>query len=531
MMSDIIGHVADMGRQAERLTGMASEGIQDGAAAAEPVRPRLRRNLGSWQVLAVSLGVTGLSLSANINPQGAEPSVGRAIPLAFTISFVAVLLLSYSFVRLSQHFNTAGSVFGFVGATLGARAGAVAGWCLLGGYLIFGAGSCYGAAVFFNSLLNAMGVANPPQWAPFAVTLVLLAFATALTVIPARRGADVMLISEACTVALILLISIVVLAKISSHGGPAGQHFTMSVFAPARGTGSSALFFGAVYGILAFIGFEGAATMGEEAREPRRSIPRAIFGTVVIAGVFYVFTAAVEVMGLGTSQSGLTAFHNSSSLYGTLGSSYLTPWIGDVVTVGTMVSAFAGAIGCVVGASRLIYAMARAAQQAADPSGKLLLISRRYGTPVGAIAVGFGAMVISVIAFGWVFSQSVFNAWAWTGAVGTLIVLVAYILATAGAARMLRQTRTVPAWELVIPVVTLAVLVYTIFRNVYPYPTGPTFWLPIASAIWVAVAVVVMVAMPALARRIGEELASQDGLVTSGAAAPVPVPAPDPGAR
>jgi amino acid transporter len=511
---------------------MASEGTHGAAAtgAASAVQPRLRRNLGSWQVLAVSLGVTGLSLSANINPQGAVPSVGRAIPLAFTISFIAVLLLSHSFVRLSQHFNTAGSVFGFVGATLGAPAGAVAGWCLLGGYLIFGAGSCYGAAVFFNSLLNAMGVANPPQWVPFAVTLVLLAFATALTVIPARRGADVMLISEACTVALILLISIVVLAKITSHGGPQGQHFTLSVFKPAPGTHSSALFFGAVYGILAFIGFEGAATMGEEAKQPRRSIPRAIFGTVLIAGVFYVFTAAIEVMGFGTGTSGLTAFHSSSSLFGSLGSAYISPWVGDVVTVGTMVSAFAGAIGCVVGASRLIYAMARAARETKSPAGRLLRISERYGTPVGAIAAGFGIMVVSVIAFGWVFRQSIFNAWAWTGAVGTLIVLVAYILATIGAARMMRKTRTVPVWEIVIPILTLAVLGYTIFRNLVPYPTGPTFWLPIASAIWVAIAVIVLVVMPALARRIGVELASEDGLVASGGAGPVPVPAAEPGA-
>ena len=152
---------------------MTTDRIQDPGAvpgatpAGSAGQPRLRRNLGSWQVLAVSLGVMGLSLSANLNPQGAEPSVGRAVPLAFLISAIAVLLLSYSFVRLSQHFNTAGSVFGFVGATLGARAGAVAGWCLLGGYLIFGAGSCYAAAVFFNSLLENLGVHNPAQWLPY----------------------------------------------------------------------------------------------------------------------------------------------------------------------------------------------------------------------------------------------------------------------------------------------------------------------------------------------------------------------------
>jgi hypothetical protein len=61
---------------------------------------------------------------------------------------------------------------------------------------------------------------------------------------------------------------------------------------------------------------------------------------------------------------------------------------------------------------------------------------------------------------------------------------------------------------------------------VYPYPTGPTYWLPIVSAIWVVVAVAAIIAMPAAARRIGKELASQDGLITSGAA-PLPVPASD----
>ena len=503
---------------------MASESIQSTR------QPRLRRNLGPWQVLAVSLGVTGLSLSANINPQGAVPSVGRAIPLAFSISFVAVLLLSYSFVRLSQHFNTAGSVFGFVGATLGARAGAVAGWCLLGGYLIFGAGSCYGAAVFFNSLLNSMGVANPPQWLPFVVTLVLLVGATLLTVIPARRGTDLMLLAEAVTVTLIVIISIVVLAKLTSHSAPAGQHFTLSVFKPAPGTKSSSLFFGAVYGILAFIGFEGAATMGEEAKQPRKSIPRAIFGTVLIAGVFYVFTAAIEVMGFGTGTAGLTKFHASGSLFGVLGGSYISPWVGDVVTVGTMLSAFAGAIGCVVGASRLIYAMARASQPAGSTPGRLLRISERYGTPVGAIWAGFILMVLSIVAIGFVFRQTILNAWGWTGFVGTLIVLVAYILATIGAARMLRQNRNMPAWEIVIPVVTLLVLGYTIYRNLVPYPTGPTYWLPIAAGIWVAISVVVMIVRPAMARRIGEELATQDGLTAASAAIPVAaVAGSDPG--
>jgi amino acid transporter len=139
-------------------------------------------------------------------------------------------------------------------------------------------------------------------------------------------------------------------------------------------------------------------------------------------------------------------------------------------------------------------------------------------------------MVISIVALGFVFRQSILNAWGWTGFVGTLIVLVAYILATIGAARMLRQNRSIPAWEIVIPVLTLLVLGYTIYRNLVPYPTGPTYWLPIAAGAWVVVALVVLITRPSLVKKIGEELSREDGLVTAGSAASAPVPATEAGA-
>ena len=68
------------------------------------------------------------SMAANINPQGRRPCVGRAVPLAFLLAAVAVLLVAYVFVRLCQYYQHAGSVYAFVGATLGPRAGVVAGW-------------------------------------------------------------------------------------------------------------------------------------------------------------------------------------------------------------------------------------------------------------------------------------------------------------------------------------------------------------------------------------------------------------------
>ena len=94
----------------------------------------LRRGLSVGEAIGISLALMAPSMAANINPQGAAGAVGRWVPLAFALATVGVLLIAYTFVRLCQRFHHAGSVYGFVGATLGARSGLVAGWALLGNY-------------------------------------------------------------------------------------------------------------------------------------------------------------------------------------------------------------------------------------------------------------------------------------------------------------------------------------------------------------------------------------------------------------
>ncbi|HEU5426071.1 MAG TPA: hypothetical protein VFU74_04320, partial [Actinocrinis sp.] len=92
----------------------------------------LRRTLNVWQAVGLSVALMAPSMASNINPQASVPSVGRAVPLAFLLAAVGVLLVAYVFVRLCQYFNHSGSVYAFVGATLGPRAGVVAGWGLMG---------------------------------------------------------------------------------------------------------------------------------------------------------------------------------------------------------------------------------------------------------------------------------------------------------------------------------------------------------------------------------------------------------------
>ena len=237
----------------------------------------------------------------------------------------------------------------------------------------------------------------------------------------------------------------------------------------APGTGTNDLFLGVVFGFLSFAGFEAAATLGEEANRPTRDIPRAILGTAVFGGVYFVIVTAVEMMAFGTTPAGVKAFISSPSLLGDLGSSYVGNWVGDVITLGTAISAFGCCLACVVGAARLLYALSR---DTAGPRG-LGQSSSRWGTPVWAtFAVTAMAAVIVIVETAVSAHADAFNSFLWSGTIGTLILLVVYVLATVGCIMLVfvRHKLPVPMWQIVVPIAGLLVLGYTLYRNVMAVP-------------------------------------------------------------
>src|SRR3954464_10944895 len=378
--------------------------------------PGLRRGLNIWEAIGISVALMAPSMAANINPQGTAGSVGRAVPLAFALATIGVLLIAWTFVRLTQRFDHAGSVYGFVGATLGSRAGVISGWALMGTYTFYSVVTSTAAGIFGADFLDALGLwTGQPGWAPFVVGAIALAGVWALAASNIRGGTRVLLVIEGTTVTLILIVSVIILVKLATGTAPNGNTLDFSVFTVPAGTGLSAVFLGVVFGFLSFAGFEAAATLGEEAQEPRRDIPRAILGVAIFGGLYFIFVTAVEVMGFGTDAKGIKDFIASGSLLGDLGSRFVAGWIGELITIGAAVSAFGCALACVVGAARLLYALSR--DEVGLPS--LGTISARNGVPVRSTAiVAVGAYII--IALGWfVFDVAPFDLFVASGTIGT----------------------------------------------------------------------------------------------------------------
>ncbi|HJZ27086.1 MAG TPA: APC family permease [Streptosporangiaceae bacterium] len=474
--------------------------------------PGLKRSLSIWAAVGLSVALMAPSMAANINPQGSSTYAGRAVPLTFLIAAVGVLLVSYSFVRLCQYFHHSGSVYAFVGATLGPRTGVVAGWGLLGTYTFYAVVTSAAAGIFGTAFLQEVGIwHNPPTWAPFVLLAVALLLALLLAIMPVRRGGHVLLTVEGTTVALILIVTAVVLVRLLAGNAPGGHTFTWSVFTVAPGTSSSGLFLGVVFGFLSFAGFEAAATLGEEARRPTRDIPRAIFGVAVFGGVYFVVVTAVEMMGFGANAAGVKAFTTSPSLLGDLGSTYVGHWVGDLITLGTTFSAFGCCLACVVGGARLLYALSR---DTAGPRG-LGQSHSRWGTPAWAtLVVVVATAVIVGIQAAVAASPAAFNSFLWSGTIGTLILLVVYVLASIGCIILVfvRHKLPVPTWQIIIPIAGLIVLGYTLYRNVIPYPTGDSAWFPVVAGVWLAVAVVAVIVAAGTARKLGAALAAREGI-------------------
>ena len=172
----------------------------------------------------------------------------------------------------------------------------------------------------------------------------------------------------------------------------------------------------------------------------------------------------------------------------------MTSSIGDIITAGTALSAFGCVIACVVGATRILYALGR------DGLGTpaLGVVHERTGTPVRALAVVTAIAAITILAYRVLFTTTLFNVFLWSGVIGTLILLIAYILATLGAIRLLwfSGPAKVPQWQMIFPILALVVLAATIYYNVDFDAPRAFRWTYYTAGIWVLLGVALVVPCP-----------------------------------
>lgn len=472
------------------------------AESTEQEPDQLRRELKLFDAAALSLGIIGPVGAMALLGVATAGILGRAAPLAFVFAIVGVALVAYGFVRLSRHVAHAGSVYALAGVTLGPRAGIVAGWALAGAYLGIGAGSAIEVGLFGGEFLRGIGITEGDEWV--AIALIGLAGIAFLAYNEVKIITRTLLTAEVLAVILVVGLSLVILVRLLVGEAPGDQTFTFDFLALPDGSSLDTVATAAVFGFLAFAGFEGAAALGEETSEPKREIPRAIKIAVAAAAGFYLLTIIGQTLGYGTNGAGVDAFSNASSPYGDLATQYVGSGLADILNLAATVSLLGIALACLAAGSRVLYALAR---DAIGPHSVLARTSPRTGAPVYTLGVCL-LVYLGVMLGQRINGTDVLNATFYALTVGSLSLLVAYLMATVGAIRFLflSHPRKAPAWEVIVPLAGVGVLAYTLYKNTFGL-TFPYDRFPIVVGIWLLIAVAVVAILPRMASRVGRELA------------------------
>lgn len=384
----------------------------------------VKRKLRLWEALALSLGLMGPTLAMAGNGQGVIATVGKAVPLVFLLGFFGVALVAYGFIRLTQRYNHAGSAYALVGATLGPRAGFVAGFALLGTYLFFTICTAAIFGAFVNALLVSSGGAGISIG--FAITATLCLLVTAyLNTRDTSTVSRLLLVIEGLGITAMIVLVIVIFGQ----GGAESTGIDLSTFSPA-GVGLESVLAAVVAAFLSWAGFEACAALGEETDSPRKNIPRALFGSVLLTGALFVIVMFAQTIGFGTDESGLAAFQGSGNTLGDLGETYVAHWFALILLVTAVLSAFASNLSSLLAAARLTMALAR------DGFGpqQLAHVDSEHHIPRNAVlvlaAVGIIVNVVSWLS-GWPVmgtGDAAIDTYFFYAVVGATCLLFVYLL-------------------------------------------------------------------------------------------------------
>jgi amino acid transporter len=468
------------------------------AQAEKPTRSKLIRQVGFLEVMALSVAIMGPTGSMALNGSLTAATDGTATALAFVGATIVIALVAYSFVEFARKYAHAGSVYVFTGRSFGPRFGFVTAWVMMFAYLMFAFAVAVLSANFLEAALALGGVQIP--WIIPAAAFFLIMWLLALRSV--RLSMRTTLIIEGISILVILILSGVILARGGAHG--------LSVTPFKVGSdGFSKVALASVFGFLSFAAFEGAATLGEETNDPKRAIPRALAGAVLVTGIFYIFCIYVQAEGFGSTPAGVSAFSSSSAPLADLAQSYVGTAMALVIDLGAMVSAFASGVGLFTAASRMLYALGR------DGFGPPALgrVHSRFGSPYFALATVVlpGIALAAILFAGGLSAAAVFGD---LGVLGVLALLVAYVVTQVAAIRLFARERLWRPWQFVIPVLAIVTLGYTLYANVYPVPPAPVRYFPYIVAAWIVLGVVIVVALPGLSAKIGRTF-TEEGIPES----------------
>jgi APA family basic amino acid/polyamine antiporter len=327
----------------------------------------LHRQLGLLDAIGIGFGAiigAGIFVVTGVAAGVAGPSLMVSLVLAA----LAATFNALSSAELAARYPQSGGTYEYGYQLLGPWHGYIAGWMFLASKIAAAGVVAIGLGAYASMLVPGL---NPRLLAVAAV----LAF-TILNYVGVRRTSRVNLLIV--SVSITSLILLVIVGSIS---------FRTAHFAPFAPGGVRGVLEAAAILFFAYTGYARIATLGEEVREPQRTIPRAIMITLMCSALLYVAVAGVSIGVVGAP-----ALAGSGAPLGVVASRAGGPVLAAMIAFGAVGAMLGVILSQIIGMSRMAFAMARRH----DLPTALASVHPRYGVPHRAVVVvGLGAAIIA----------------------------------------------------------------------------------------------------------------------------------------
>ena len=419
-----------------------------------------------------TLGQSVANVSPTLTPALAVAVVagmaGTASWLVYVVATVALLVVGVNIGKLAKRIPAAGSFFIYVSRSLGPSYGLLSGWAMLAAYLTTAMALTVATSIFVKTMLTSLHVAMVPN--TLLLYFLVSALAAFLSMRDIRLSSRVGLSLEVVSVVIILAVSI---AALSGTGFKIDTS-QLSLKGVDWGKSVQAI----VFAIFSYVGFESAATLGKEARDPSRVIPRAIQLTALTAGIFFVFTTYVITQGFADDATKLGA--SGAPLGDILGTNSL---LIALVYFGASISSFACALASLNAFGRMLYSLGRYGFMHASFGS----VHARHQTPQAALACGAILNFVLCAAFS---RNAELDTFGWYGTLASYGFILVYLMCSIAAPMYLRKTGELTAGTIAFGVAGALMMALSFVGSLYPVPAYPLNLLPYIFALYMCVGAV-----------------------------------------
>ena len=415
--------------------------------------------LSPMETLAQSISTIAPTASPTMTVPLVFVLAGNGTWLAYVLATSAIFLMALCISKFARYSCCSGSLYTYATSSLPPVVSAIAGWAML---LAYAATACSVVGGFIIYANEFIGRITGHTVSPVLLTFVCAGGATFIAYRDVQISTRLMLWIEAMAVAMIGIVLVILLWRNGLHVDQSQLHL--------QGVTPSGVRLGVVLALFSFVGFESATSLGDEAVNPLRTIPRAVIQSALFAGIFFTICAYLETLGmhklgqnLGESTAPMSAL---ASLAGVGG-------LGIFIDFGALVSMFACVLACLTAAARV---MLRMAQDGLTHSS-LGTTHHKNATPHAAVLL-MGvcvALPVAVLAARGVSGQDIYG---WMGSLAVYGFITCYWLAAVALPVYLKRNHHLTSGTLLLAVAAALAMLLALAGTLYPVPASPYNWLP-----------------------------------------------------